>query len=158
MSVNQYSFVTIWKIQAPITDVWNVISDAENLPKWWKAVVNIETLDRGDDRGVNFLARQTWRGVLPYKLSFLAKTIAVDYLKSIEIEASGDLEGKGKWTFSSEGDIATVQYNWDVITTQKALSLFAFALKPLLAWNHDEIMRWGALGLADRMNAKLIQC
>ena len=120
-------------------------------------VINIKVLDRGDSNGVNFLAEQTWKGVLPYQLSFLSKTTAVDYLKSIEIVASGGLEGKGKWTFTENKGIVTVQYNWDVRTKQKAMSFLALVLKPLLVWNHDEMMRWGALGLANKLDARLIQ-
>ena len=157
MSVNEYNFVTIWKIAAPLSEVWDTICDIEDLPNWWKAVVSIKVLDRGDANGVNFLTEQIWRGVLPYQLSMISKTTRVDTLKSIELVASGDLEGRGKWTFSEEDGIVTVQYNWDVKTTQKAMNFLAFALKPLLAWNHDEIMRWGAKGLANKLNARLIK-
>lgn len=157
MSTNQYSFVTVWKIKAPIKAVWDIICDTENLPTWWKAVVDIKVINRGDENGINFLVEQTWKGVLPYRLSLRAKTIAVDYLKSIEIVATGDVEGFGKWTFTEEGEITIVQYNWDVKTTQKSLSFLALVIKPLLAWNHDEIMRWGALGLANKLNAKPIE-
>lgn len=157
MLVNQYSFVTVWKIEAPIKNVWDVICDVENLPSWWKAVESIKVLDRGDSDGINFLTEQTWKGVLPYQLSMVSKTVAVDYLKSIEIVASGDLDGRGKWTFSQQEGIVTVQYNWDVKTTQKLISFLAIVLKPLLAWNHNEIMRTGAIGLANKLNARLIQ-
>jgi uncharacterized protein YndB with AHSA1/START domain len=157
MSTNQYSFVTVWKIKAPIKAVWDIICDTENLPTWWKAVVDIKVINRGDENGINFLVEQTWKGVLPYRLSLRSKTIAVDYLKSIEIVASGDLDGFGKWTFTEEGEITVIQYNWDVKTTQKSLSFLALVIKPLLTWNHDEIMRWGALGLANKLNAKLIE-
>jgi uncharacterized protein YndB with AHSA1/START domain len=157
MSTNQYSFVTVWKIEAPIKAVWDVICDTENLPSWWKAVVDIKVIDRGDENGVNFLVEQTWKGVLPYRLFLLSKTTAVDYLKSIEIVASGDLDGFGKWTFTEKGEITTVQYNWEVKTTQKALNFLALVIKPLLAWNHDQIMRWGAVGLANKLNARLIE-
>ena len=87
----------------------------------------------------------------------ISKTTAVDNLKSIELVATGDVEGRGKWTFTEEEGIVTVQYNWDVKTTQKGMNFLAFILKPLLAWNHDEMMRWGALGLANKLNARLIQ-
>jgi uncharacterized membrane protein len=157
MSVNEYSFVTVWKIEAPLKVVWDVICNTEDLPNWWKAVIGVKVIDRGDANGVNFLVEQTWKGILPYQLSLLSRTTAVDYLKSIEIVASGDLEGKGKWTFSENEGIVTVQYNWDVQTTQKAMSFLALIVKPLLAWNHDEIMRWGASGLANKLNARLIQ-
>ena len=157
MSVNTYNFVTVWKIEAPLQQVWDTIYNIEELPSWWKAVVSTQVLDQGDVNGVNLLSEQTWKGLLPYKLSLISKTTAVDHLKSIELVASGDVEGRGKWTFTEEAGIVTAQYNWDVQTTQKALNFLAFALKPLLAWNHDEMMRWGALGLADKLNARLIE-
>ena len=157
MSVNEYNFVTVWKIEAPLPMVWEAIANVEDLPNWWKAVIGVEVLDRGDANGVNFITEQTWKGRLPYKLTLISKTTAVEYLKSIELVATGDVEGKGKWTFTEVDDIVTVQYNWDVITTQKILNLMAFALKPLLAWNHDDMMRWGALGLANKLNARLVK-
>ena len=157
MSVNEYNFVTIWKIEAPLQVVWDIICDLENLPHWWKAVVKVKVKERGDNEGVGFLTEQTWKGVLPYKLSFVSKTIAVDTLKSIELVASGDLEGRGKWTFTEDKGIVTVRYNWDVKTTSLGLSYLAFLLKPLLAWNHNEIMRQGALGLANKLDSRLVQ-
>jgi uncharacterized protein YndB with AHSA1/START domain len=157
MSVNEYSFVTVWKIEAPLKAVWDAICNTEDLPNWWKAVIGIKVIDRGDANGVNFLTEQTWKGILPYQLSMTSKTTTVDNLKSIELVASGDLEGRGKWTFTEEEGIVRVQYNWDVKTTQKGMKFLAFILKPLLAWNHDEIMRWGAKGLANKLNARLIQ-
>ena len=111
MSVNQYNFVTVWKIEAPIQEVWDTIYDTENMPNWWKALLKVEVIDKGDQNGVNAVFKQTWEGKLPYQLSLLSRNEAIDYLKSIEITASGDLEGKGKWTFSEDGAIVTVQYN-----------------------------------------------
>lgn len=157
MSANEYSFVTVWKIEAPIQKVWDAICETEDMPNWWKAILNIEVLDRGNENGIGALFKQTWKGKLPYKLSMISQIEVVDYLKSIEISAFGDLQGKGKWTFTENGEIVTVQYNWDVKTTQKYMRFLAVILKPLLAWNHDEIMRWGAIGLAKKLNCRLIQ-
>jgi hypothetical protein len=95
--------------------------------------------------------------VLPYRLSFVAQTTEINYLESMFLVASGDLQGSGQWRFSQEDQISIVRYDWNVKTTGIAMSLLASLLKPLLAWNHDEIMRWGALGLADRLGAKLIE-
>ncbi|MEM8722410.1 MAG: SRPBCC family protein [Cyanobacteria bacterium P01_G01_bin.39] len=157
MSVNEYNFVTLWKIEAPLPEVWDIIVNIEDLPNWWKAVLSTKVLDQGDSDGANFLTEQTWKGVFPYKLTLVSKTIAIDYLKSIELVASGDVEGRGKWTFTEDEGIVTVQYNWDVKTTQKGMNFLAFVIKPLLAWNHDEMMRWGAKGLANKLDARLIQ-
>ncbi len=157
MSINQYTFVTIWKIQAPLQAVWDAISSSHELPSWWKAVLNVKTIAPGNDLGIGRLEQQTWRGVLPYQLTFVIKTTNVDYLKSIEFTASGDLEGIGKWSFMDEKDQITIQHDWQVKTTQKWLNVLTPVFKPLLAWNHDEIMRWGAQGLAKKLDAKLIE-
>ncbi|MDJ0743279.1 MAG: SRPBCC family protein [Xenococcaceae cyanobacterium MO_167.B27] len=157
MSVNEYNFVTVLKIEAPLQAVWDVICNVEDLPDWWKAVVSTKVLDLGDMNGINHLSEQTWKGVLPYKLSMTSKITEVDNLKSIKLVATGDVEGRGKWTFTEEEGIVTVQYNWDAKTKQKGINFLAFFLKPLLAWNHDEMMRWGAKGLANKLNARLIQ-
>jgi hypothetical protein len=157
MSINEYNFVTVWKLEALLLDVWNTIMDVESFPDWWPAVKKLEILDRGDDNGFNSLTKQTWQGVLPYRLSFVSKTTEINYLQSIVVVASGDLEGSGRWTFSQEDKIAIVRYDWNVKTTGLAMSLLASVLKPLLAWNHDEIMRQGALGLANRLDAKLLE-
>lgn len=69
MPANEYSFVTVWKIEAPLPEVWDVISDTEGLPNWWKAVVGVKILERGEENGLNCLVAQTWQGVLPYQLS-----------------------------------------------------------------------------------------
>ncbi|VEP17413.1 conserved hypothetical protein [Hyella patelloides LEGE 07179] len=69
MSVNEYSFVTVWKIEAPLRKVWDTICDIKHFPYWWKAVENINVMDKGNSNGINFITEPTWKGVLPYQLS-----------------------------------------------------------------------------------------
>jgi hypothetical protein len=44
-----------------------------------------------------------------------------------------------------------------LLKTTAVLNFFALIIKPLLAWNHNEMMRWGAMGLANKLNAKLVE-
>ena len=37
-----YSFVTHWRVQAPVEDVWNAIYLSEEWPQWWKDVVHVK--------------------------------------------------------------------------------------------------------------------
>lgn len=157
MSVNEYSFVTVWKIAAPLKDVWDAIFEIEKFPNWWKAAKNVEVLEPGDGNGVNCLTQQTWTGMLPYKITFKSRRKAVDYLKKIEIASSGNLQGEGIWTFTEEDGVVTVQYKWEIETTSQPISFLTKIFKPLLIKNHDEIMRSGANGLAEKLNAKLIE-
>jgi hypothetical protein len=36
------------------------------------------------------------------------------------------------------------------------MNYFSFLLKPLFKYNHDVVMRWGALGLAKKLDAELV--
>ncbi len=37
-----YSFVTIWRLEAPIDRVWELIDDASSWPDWWPSVLAVE--------------------------------------------------------------------------------------------------------------------
>jgi hypothetical protein len=47
----QYSFVTIWRFDAPINAVWDRIIDSERWPQWWKYVQIIEAVAMGELNG-----------------------------------------------------------------------------------------------------------
>jgi Polyketide cyclase / dehydrase and lipid transport len=152
-----YSFVTIWKISASVDQVWNIIYEQEQWPNWWRGVKKVETLLPGDINNIGKKMRYTWKSFLPYTLSFdmVSKFIIKNYL--MEGQAFGELEGVGIWKFTEENGITTIQYNWDVNATKPWMQKLAPVLKPLFIWNHNVIMRWGAEGLAKKLNAHLLQ-
>ena len=47
-----YSFVTVWRVEAPIDPVWEAIYDAEAYPSWWKAVLSVTRLEDGSPDGI----------------------------------------------------------------------------------------------------------
>ncbi len=152
----EYSFTTIWKVKAPIDKVWQLMYEQEKWPLWWKGVINVETLKEGDENDIGKKMRFVWKSFLPYKLSFEMVSTNVQKPFIIEGIAYGELEGEGKWNFKEEDGVTTLQYNWDVNTTKKWMNNLAPILKPLFKWNHDIVMRWGAKGLAKKLNTELI--
>lgn len=94
------TLLTIWKIAAPIEDVWEAIAQAERWPSWWKGVEKVEQLEPGDEHGIGRVIRSTRKSKLPYRLAFESRTVKVRKPHTIEIEAIGELKGSGRWELS----------------------------------------------------------
>ena len=152
----EYSFVTTWKLDAPIDRVWSALYASEDWPVWWKGVKRVTKLAPGDKKGVGALYRYTWRSVLPYNLVFTMLLTKMEEPHAIEGIASGELAGTGRWALSYEGGITTVRYYWQIRTTKAWMNLFAPVARPLFKWNHDAVMGWGAEGLARLLGARLL--
>ena len=152
----EFCFITLWHIEAPLPQVCDAISDCVNWPKWWKGVEKVEEIDPGDADGVGSLRRFTWKGPLPYRLTFDIRVIRFVPLKDLEGHASGELEGVGCWHFSHDSSITIVRYEWHVHTTRRWMHLLAPIANPLFKWNHNKVMRQGGVGLARLLNARLV--
>lgn len=150
--MSDYEFITVWNIDAPVTRVWDVIEDADQWPEWWKGVLSVIELQKGDENGVGSIRRTVWRSALPYKLEFDSEVLRVERLKLIEARAFGELDGHGLWQFEAISDDRTrVQYDWQVKTTKAWMNILAPVARPFFRWNHDTIMRWGEGGLRKRL-------
>ena len=149
--MSRYEFITIWRITAPLQDVWDEIYHSERWPRWWRGVERVEELQPGDARGIGSIRRYTWRSKLPYKLTFNMRVTRIEPPTLLEGVAEGELSGTGRWQLHSEGDITVVRYDWQVETTKRWMNLLAPLARPIFKWNHDVIMHWGAEGLKQRM-------
>jgi uncharacterized protein YndB with AHSA1/START domain len=146
-----YDFVTRWSFQAPIEQVWKLISEAERWPEWWPGVEKVEVLEKGKQSEVGSLRRFTWKSKLPYRLVFDMRTTRVERPHIMEGRAEGELHGTGRWELRQDGDWTRVRYDWRVRTTKAWMNLLAPVARPFFAWNHDVVMRWGGEGLARRL-------
>lgn len=142
-----YAFTTLWQIPAPVAPIWAAITAVERWPQWWRGVKAVVPLRGGDAQGVGAVYRYTWQSRLPYRLTFIMETTAVEPLRRIEGRAEGELQGVGRWTFAEADGTTTVRYDWNVATTRAWMNLLAPLARPLFAWNHDVVMDWGREGL-----------
>jgi len=152
-----YSFVTEWRLEAPLEAVWKTIRDSKAWPAWWKGVVSVHELQPGDENSVGNISDLTWKSFLPYTLCFRSTVVQVIPMEYMEGIAHGDLDGRGRWYFSHGNGITTVRYQWDVKTTKAWMNALAPFLKGFLKWNHDVVMRRGGEGLAERLNTTLLR-
>ncbi|MDX6614408.1 MAG: hypothetical protein QOD75_3594 [Blastocatellia bacterium] len=150
-----YEFLTIWRVPAPLEQVWDLIYNSEQWPEWWKGVERVEKLSDGDAHHIGAIYRYTWKSKLPYRLVFEMKTTRIEPLAIIEGEAIGELQGQGRWQFSSDGAMTTVRYEWKVKTTKRWMNYLAPIARPLFQWNHNVVMSWGRAGLARQLGVSL---
>jgi hypothetical protein len=57
MPMSDYRFISTWRLQAPIEQVWDEIFHTERWPSWWKYVHRVDQLDPGD---AGTLVRYDW--------------------------------------------------------------------------------------------------
>ncbi len=153
----EYHFVTVWTIEAPLESVCDAIYHSLNWPQWWHNVERVEELAPGDAQGVGSIRRYTWRGRLPYRLTFDIFLLHIEPLVAIEGRASGDVEGKGRWSFTADGAVTVVRYEWQVRTTSVWMNVLALFARPFVRWNHNFVMRQGGEALAHMLNARLVK-
>ena len=149
----QYSFVTKWKFNAPVEVVWDIISSSTNWPNWWKGVLKVDEIDKGNDDGINGIREYIWKSILPYKLKFSMKLIERVEYKKLSGIAFGELEGNGTWVFEHHNGVTWVICFWNVITNKPWMNYLSFILKPLFQYNHNVLMKWGYDGLAKQLES-----
>ena len=152
-----YEFITVWRVKAPLYRVWNEIYYSEKWPEWWRGVEEVTELIKGDDLGVGSIRRYTWKSMLPYRLTFETETVRVEPMSVIEGIARGELDGRGIWNISTDGEYTTARYDWQVDTTKGWMNLIAPLARPLFKWNHDIVMGRGANGLAKKLGTAVIE-
>jgi len=117
--------------------------------------VQIVELRKGDGRGIGALHRYTWKGALPYHITFDIHVLTIQPLCLLEGEASGEVEGRGVWSLSAHGRETLVRYDWDIRTNTRWMNLLAPLAGPVFRWNHHRVMRDGAKGLARRLGRRV---
>ncbi|MBA2615259.1 MAG: polyketide cyclase [Actinobacteria bacterium] len=150
-----YRFLTTWVLDAPREEVWQAVSEVERWPEWWRGVEAVQELEHGDDDGLGSVYRHRWRSRLPYTVGFDMRTTRIERLHVLEGEASGELQGFGRWRFY-EDEATAVTYEWVVRTRRPWMNAVAPVGRPVFVWSHNVVMRWGGECLARRLGARLL--
>ncbi len=151
-----YSFRTLWQLETNIEGVFEVIATPTNWPQWWPYVKKVTELS-AIENGVGSIHHFEFYTKLPYRLNFTLQNTKKQAPKLLEGRAVGELEGIGRWTLEQQGNITEVHYLWEVSTNKVWMNLLAPLLRPAFEWNHHQVMRQGAKGLANYLGARLIK-
>lgn len=144
----EYSFVTVWRFDAPVAQVWEALNAPERYPEWWPCIVAYRKLNP-EVHGVGARAERSVRGLLPYTLRYTTTTTRLEKPREIAYDAAGDLVGRGRFVLAPRGEGTEVTFYWDVETTGRWLNWLAPLLRWLFAWNHNWVMARGQRGLAE---------
>jgi len=156
--MRDYRLVSEWRIGAPIERVWAALVRPQDWPRWWRYVEAAVPLFAGNARGIGARTSYVWSSRLPYRLAFEMRTTRAEPPLLLEAEASGDLEGRGRWLLARGAGATDVRYEWHVRTGKRWMNLLAPLLAPVFVWNHDQVMRAGGRGLAEYLGARYVSC
>lgn len=144
MATNDYHFIDRWRVKGTVDEVYEILSDAESLPRWWGSVYHrVETLEPGAANDVGKLIALRASGWLPYTLKINFRTVETNRPHGFTMTATGDLEGIGIWSFAPDGEFVDVTYDWTVLANKAIVRKLSFILRPIFRANHNWTMRRG---------------
>jgi len=136
---SDYRFVTEWRVAGTVEEVKDVLGDGLSVPVWWPSVyLTVTQLDEGDADGVGRVLDLYTKGWLPYTLRWTLRVTEPMTDTGYALEATGDLEGTGRWTFRQDGPEVVIIYDWRVHATKRLLRRLSWLLRPAFSANH----RW----------------
>ena len=142
--MNEYHFVSRWRVRGTREEVFRVLEDAESLPRWWPAAYqSVRKVEEGDSGGIGAVYELVTMGWLPYKIHWRFRTIEKRFPERIAIEAFGDFEGRGVWKLRQEGEWVEAEFDWRIRAEKPLIRALTPLLKPMFGANHRWAMARG---------------
>ena len=142
--LNEYYFVTEWRVKSTCEEVYRILEKAEDLQRWWPSVyLDVMETEKGQPGGIGKKVSLYTKGWLPYTLRWNFEVTKAEFPRGFALKAYGDLEGRGEWVFTQEGDTCCARYEWHVLAEKPVLKMFSFLLKPVFSANHHWAMKKG---------------
>jgi len=152
MSANDYHFVTLWRVQSTVEEVSDVLGNAVDLTRWWPSVyLAVKELEPGGKDGVGRVVELHTKGWLPYTLHWYFRVTESRRPYGFSLQAWGDFEGRGVWTFAQNGKMVEITYDWRIRAEKPLLRYLSFLLKPIFSANH----RWAMARGEESLRAEL---
>ena len=152
----EYHLLTVWRIEAPLEEVFAAVENSLRWPDWWPSVCKVDQTLAGDANGIGSVRRYVWQGRLPYRVVFDVCATRIDALAALAGVVTGDLAGIGHWRFSSQGKVSVVHYEWHVHSKRWWMNLVAPVARAIFIRNHTQIMVQGGKALAKLLKAPLV--
>jgi hypothetical protein len=144
LPITNYHFVDRWRVEANVEEVADIIEDALSLTRWWPSVYfEVRELEPGGEHGIGKVIALRAGEWLPYTLRINFRTVSSRYPHGFTMEATGDLEGTGIWSFEPDGAFVNVTYDWTIRANKAVIRAFSFLLKPIFRSNHNWAMKRG---------------
>jgi hypothetical protein len=142
--INDYQFVSRWRVEGTCGEVADILGDAPALARWWPSVyLEVEELEPPDANGAGRRVRLHTKGWLPYTIRWNFTVVESRYPSGFTIDADGDFVGRGVWTFEQDVRFVNITYDWRIRSEKPLLRNLSFLLKPVFAANHRWAMAQG---------------
>ncbi|MBI2067562.1 MAG: hypothetical protein HYT77_06100 [Deltaproteobacteria bacterium] len=138
---HDYRFVTHWRIRGNCHEVFSILRDGAHYARWWRPAYQ-ESKQLSDKK-----VSSKVRAKLPYTLQFITELVRENAPWELEIHASGELVGTGRWTLSQHGPHAEIEFHWNVRAEKPLVRWLSPFLKSLFRWNHNWVMSTGEQAL-----------
>jgi Polyketide cyclase / dehydrase and lipid transport len=134
--LNDYHFVTHWRVRGTVAEIITILADAEDLPRWWPSVY-LDVKQHAD--GAVELFTKGW---LPYTLRWSFR-VTEQRPDGFALDAFGDFAGHGDWHLEQDGDSTKITYDWRIKAEKPLLRILSPILKPIFGANHRWAMARG---------------
>ena len=149
MGVHEYRFIHHWRVESTVEEVTEIMTDAEDLPRWWPAIyISAKILEPGDEQRLGQVVEfHTQGGRLLYTLHWTGRTVETRHPYGYRVETTGDFIGAADLTFEQEGPFVNITLEWTIRVDKPVLRYGSYLVKPVLANNHRWAMRVGQQSL-----------
>jgi len=152
MSINDYHFITHWRVKGTLDQVYDILSNSQEFPRWCPSVyLSAKEVHPGGADRIGRVTEMHTKGRLPYTIRWYSRLAETHRPYGFSIEATGDFQGRGIWTLSRDGKHVKISYDWTVHVEKPLLKYLSFLLKPLFAANH----RWAMARGEEALKAEL---
>ncbi|HET8847604.1 MAG TPA: SRPBCC family protein [Nitrososphaeraceae archaeon] len=130
------NFRTSKKINAPVTEVWRILSDTDREPEFWHGTKSVKNISKSG----NTVEREV---VIAFKNSVCKETVTIDPMKSVTTEITdGPMKGRKTVVINADGQNASVvDVDWD-IRLSGFMSIFSKMVKKhILEGTNDALER-----------------
>jgi uncharacterized protein YndB with AHSA1/START domain len=150
--VRTYDWDTEWNIDAPLPDVYRVMTTPEEQVHWWPSMRVASSVPRADDQpgGTIVYHVQQARSVARFVRPFVIRAVTEDVEpeRRTRTVVSGDLIGVLETLFYGRPDGGTrIRYHWYVRVRNPLFNLAGFFIAPVFRASHDHVMEEGEAGL-----------
>jgi hypothetical protein len=144
MASNEYTFLTHWRVEGAPDEVYAILDEAMELPRWWPSVyLEVKQLTPEPERGPGKIYEVWTKGWLPYTIRWRFRRTSKNPPHGFSIEAWGDFVGTGAWSIAADGKFTNVTYDWRIRGDKPIFKYLSFLLKPIFSANHRWAMKRG---------------
>lgn len=121
------------EIAAPVSRVWEIVSDVDNEPKYWHGTKTVKNIRKSG----NTIEREV---TIAFRDSLCRQIVVLDPEKSVEITITeGPMKGTKKVTLSPVGEMTRIDAIWD-IKLAGFLGMFSGMVKKHIAEGTEEAL------------------